>query len=404
MLSKKLFKRCVDMLYGDRTWAEVNLDAIQSNILNIRKSLADNTKIMAVVKADAYGHGCLETANKLIESGVDYFAVACVDEALLLRRHGVKEPILILGSTAKERYNEVIDNNITQTIFDFESAKMLSEKAENKDIKAKVHIKIDTGMARLGFLYGYDDKDNDATVEDILKIASLKGIDAEGIFTHFALADEPESDFTEKQFADFMDLIAKLEQNGVKFRYRHCCNSAATLEFPHMHLDMVRPGIILYGCYPSDKVKSKFELTPAMQFRTRVTNVKKVAKGSPISYGGTFVTDKEMTVATIPVGYADGFPRTLGENAKVIVKGKIVPVLGRICMDQCMIDVTSVNNINVSDEVTIFGKQGDSSIPVESVAEFSNTINYEILCSVGKRIPRVYLQDGNVATVLNFLE
>ena len=259
-------------------------------------------------------------------------------------------------------------------------------------------------MARLGFLYGYDEENDISTINDILSISTLSGIDAEGIFTHFALADEPESDFTKKQFDRFISLVEKLEQNGVKFKYRHCCNSAATLEFPEMHLDMVRPGIILYGCYPSDKVKSNFDLQPAMEFRTRVTNVKKVAKGSPISYGGTFVTDKEMIVATIPVGYADGFPRTLGENAKVIVKGKIVPVLGRICMDQCMIDVTSVNNINVNDEVTVFGKQGDSSIPVESVAVLSNTINYEILCSVGKRIPRVYLQEGNVATVLNFLK
>ena len=392
------------MLYTDRAWAEVNLDAIQSNIINIRKSLDDSTKIMAVVKADAYGHGCLETANIIMQAGVDYFAVACVDEALLLRRLGIDKPMLILGSSAEEMYNEIIDNDITQTVFDYESARKLSEKAENKGKKVKVHIKIDTGMARLGFLYGYGAENDNATVSEILKIASLKGIETEGIFTHFALADDPESDFTHKQFRRFMDLTGKLEAQGVKFRYRHCCNSAATLEFPEMHLDMVRPGIILYGCYPSDKVKSDFELKPAMQFKTRVTNVKKVAKGSPVSYGGTFVTDKEMTVATIPVGYADGFPRNLGDNAKVIVGGKIVPVLGRICMDQCMIDVTSVNNISVNDEVTVFGKQGDSSIPVESVAEFSSTINYEVLCSVGKRIPRVYLQEGNVTKVLNFLK
>ena len=392
------------MLYGDRTWAEVNLDAIQSNILNIRKNLDSNTKIMAVIKADAYGHGCLETANKLVKTGVDYFAVACVDEALLLRNNGIEEPILILGSTAPERFSEIIDNNITQTVFDYENAKKLSESAQSRGIKAKVHIKVDTGMARLGFIYGYGEESDCATKREIINITSLPGIDAEGIFTHFALADEPESDFTEKQFERFMSLVEKLEFEGVKFRYRHCCNSAATIQFPKMHLDMVRPGIIIYGYYPSENVNVKFDLVPAMQFRTRVTNVKKVPKGSPISYGGTFVTDREMTVATIPVGYADGFPRNLGENAKVIVGGKIVPVLGRICMDQCMIDVTSVNNINVSDEVTVFGNQGDSSIPVESVARFSNTINYEILCSVGKRIPRIYLQEGKVATVLNFLK
>ncbi len=392
------------MLYSDRAWAEVDLDAIQSNIINIRKSLNDSTKIMAVVKADAYGHGCLKTADVFANAGVDYFAVACVDEALLLRKRGIEKPILILGSSAEERYNEIIDNDISQTVFDYESAERLSKTAEINNKKVKIHIKVDTGMARLGFLYGYSKENDDATVGDILRITSLKGLEPEGIFTHFALADEPESDFTQIQFARFMGLIEKLGAKGVKFKYRHCCNSAATLEFPQMHLDMVRPGIILYGYYPSEKVKSDFTLKPAMQFKTRVTNVKKVAKGSPVSYGGTFVTDKEMVIATIPVGYADGFPRNLGDKAKVIVGGKIVPVLGRICMDQCMIDVTSVNNISVNDEVTVFGKQGDSNIPVESVAEFSNTINYEILCSVGKRIPRVYLQEGNVTKVLNFLK
>jgi len=392
------------MLYGDRAWAEVNLDAIQSNILNIKKQLSADTKLMAVIKADGYGHGCLETAKIFAGAGADYFAVACLDEALLLRRHDIKQPILILGSTAEERYHEVIENDITQTLYDCESAEKLSDVAEQMCTKAKAHIKIDTGMARLGFLYGYGKESDENTIREILQLTSLKGIETEGIFTHFALADEPDSDFTHIQFKRFMNLIEILEQNGIKFKYRHCCNSAATLEFPDMHLDLVRPGIILYGCYPSDKVKSDFDLKPAMQFKTRITNVKKIPKGSPISYGGTFVADKDMIVATIPVGYADGFPRNLGKNAKVIVAGQIVPVLGRICMDQCMIDATSVNNIDVNDEVTVFGTQGDSCIPVESVAKFSDTINYEVLCSVGKRIPRIYLQEGNVKKVLNFLE
>ncbi len=392
------------MYYNDRSWAEVNLDAIKSNIINIKSSLSANTKIMAVVKADGYGHGFLESASTLIQNGADYLAVACPDEALLVRKKGIQIPILILGYSDSERFEELILNDVTQTVFDYESAAKLSEIALKNGKKAKIHIKIDTGMARIGYQYGYDEESDKNTVDEILKIVQLKGIDAEGIFTHFSVADEPDDNYTAEQFDKFMKLVSELENKGVTFKYRHCCNSAATLMFPEMHLDMVRPGIILYGCYPSEYVKSNFELKPAMQFKTRVINISKINKNSPISYGKTFVADRDLIVATIPVGYADGFPRLLSNKANVIVNGKIVPVLGRICMDQCMIDVTSVNNINVGDEVIVFGSQGDCFIPVESIAELSDTINYEILCSVGKRIPRIYLKEGSVTKVLNFLK
>ncbi|MBQ2897323.1 MAG: alanine racemase [Clostridia bacterium] len=391
------------MNYNDRSWAEVNLDAIKSNVVNIKSYLDNKTKIMAVVKADAYGHGCLETVNTLIENGVDYLAVACPDEAILLRKRGINIPILILGYSDEDRFEEIVDYDITQTVFNLESAKRLSQTAVKKNKKAKIHIKIDTGMARIGYLYGYSEEIDVQTENEILKIVSLDGIDAEGIFTHFSVADEPDDDFTNIQFDRFNKLLLFLEENGVKFKYRHCCNSAATIMFPKMHLDMVRPGIIIYGVYPSEKVKAKIDLIPAMQVKTRVVNINKIYKNSPISYGKTYKSDKDITVATIPIGYADGFPRMLSNKGKIIANGKIVPVLGRICMDQCMIDVTSVNNINVGDEVTVFGSQGESFIPVESIAEISGTINYEILCSVGKRIPRIYLKDGSVTKVLNFL-
>jgi len=392
------------MFYSDRTWAEINLDSIKSNILNVKSCLSENTKIMAVVKADGYGHGCLETINTLIENGVDYLAVACLDEAILIRKHGIKIPILILGFSDEERFEEIIDNNITQTVYSLESAKKLSDVASEKGTKAKIHIKIDTGMSRIGYHYGFNEETDAQIEKDIVKIVNLNGIDTEGIFTHFSVADDPGDDFTQLQFSRFTKLLSNLEKKEISFKYRHCCNSAATIMFPEMHLDMVRLGIILYGYSPSESVKCSFELKPAMQVKTRIININKISKGTSVSYGKKYVADKDMLIATIPIGYADGFSRVLSNKAKVIVNGKIVPVLGRICMDQCMIDVTSVNNICVGDEVTVFGRQGESFIPVESVAELSDTINYEILCRVGKRISRIYLKEGNVTKILNFLK
>ena len=392
------------MIYSDRSWAEVNLDSLKSNILNIKSILNKNTKIMAVVKADAYGHGSLETANTLIENGVEYLGVACVDEAIHLRNNGVNIPILILGRSGKVRFEEIIKNDISQTVFCLDDAKALSEIALKNNKKAKIHIKIDTGMGRIGYLYGCSDKLDNEAENEIKQIVSLEGIDAEGIFTHFSVADESDDEFTHLQFKRFMSLISKLKDDGVTFKYRHCCNSAATIKFPEMHLDMVRPGIIIYGVCPSSEVKVDFKLKPVMQFKTRVVNLKSVQKGTPISYGKTYEAQTDLIVATVPVGYADGLPRAISNKGSMIVGGKIVPVLGRICMDLCIIDVTSVNNIGVGDEVTVFGTQGESFIPVENIANLSNTINYEILCGVGQRIPRIYLKEGNVTKAINFLD
>ncbi len=383
-----------------RTWCEINLDNLENNFKNIKSYVNKNTKIMSVIKSDGYGHGCIEIAHKLIECGTYCFAVACADEAIMLRKHGISVPILILGYTPLDSIDELLDYDITFTVFDVRFAQELSAKAVAKNKLAKIHIKIDVGMGRIGFLYGYSKIEDEQTVENIVKINNLDGIEAEGIFTHFPCADDENSELTLKQFDVFKSLISILENQGVKFDIKHCCNSAALLRFPQMHLDMVRPGIILYGCYPSEYCYNKdVNLLPVMELKTKITNIKTVEKGCAISYGGTYVTDKRTKLATLSIGYADGFYRNLSNRYEIIVNDKKAKITGRICMDQCMIDVTNVNNITVGQTVTVFGK--DPS--VEICSQLNGTISYETLCNIGKRVPRVYIENGEFKYVLNFL-
>ena len=383
-----------------RTWAEINLDNLGANFNSIRNHVGKKTKIMSVIKADGYGHGCVQIARKLLQCGTDYFAVACSDEAVMLRNHGITVPILILGYIPYEAIDELIDNDITFSVFDMEFALLLSKRAVAKNKIAKVHIKLDTGMGRIGFLCGYNENDDKKTISDIVKIAHLEGISTEGIFTHFPCADEEDTDLTYNQFSLFNKVVAELEQNGVVFSLKHCCNSAALIRFPQMHLDMVRPGIILYGCYPSEFCNNeKIKLFPVMELKTKITHLKTLDEGHKISYGGIYTTNKKTKIATLGIGYADGIPRSLGNQYEVLVGNEKVKIIGRICMDQCMIDVTNVNNINVGQSVTVFGE----GLPVEICSELNGTINYETLCNVGRRVPRVYIENGNVADVLNFL-
>ena len=371
------------MISKYRTWCEVNLDTIYENFIKYRNFVGKDTKIMAVIKADAYGHGAIPCAEKL-QGVTDYFAVAFADEAIDLRENNITAPILILGYSPKTTAKTIVENDITATVYDVDCAKELSKEAKKQGKTAKIHIKIDTGMSRIGFIW-----DSPETIKQITEISKLENIETEGIFTHFATADEEDCTFTNLQFRRFMSIVNTLEKSGVKFKIKHSCNSAGAMRFPDMHLDMVRIGIGLYGCYPSE-FNYNLDLAPAMSMKTRVVNVKTVKKGDSVSYGATFTAKEDMKVATISVGYADGYLRTLSDKASVLVNGKYAKILGRICMDLCMIDVSDVNNISVGDEVLLFGTKDDGILPVSQLASISETISYEILCGMAKRVPRIY--------------
>lgn len=382
-----------------RAWAEIDLDAIAHNIREIRRITNPKSQIMAVVKADAYGHGVMETARTLLNNGADRLAVALLQEGKQLRGHGIEAPILILGASEKNSAADLIDFDITPTVFDYDLAKALSDEAVKKNKAAKIHIKIDTGMTRIGFVA--DDGDNLEIIDEIVKIYQLPNIEIEGIFSHFATSDETDTSYTHVQYRRFMNVISALEERGVKIPIKHICNSAGIMMYPEMHLDMVRPGVILYGMYPSDEVdKERLNLIPAMTLKAGITYVKTVQKGRGVSYGKEYITEDVTKIATVPIGYADGYLRRLAKNGKMIVKGTKVPVIGRICMDQCMIDVTNVHNINKGDEAIIFGREG---VTVDDLANWLETINYEVACLVGKRIPRIYIKDGEAVKELNYL-
>lgn len=383
----------------NRAWAEVDLDAIAHNAWEIRRMTGRHAEVMGVVKADAYGHGAMQVARTLLDNGVTRLAVSMLDEAIQLRRSGIEVPILILSYTDPARAEEIIEYDVTQTVFSHDLAQALSDTAVRLGKKVKIHIKIDTGMTRVGFMPGY------SAVKNVLQISKLPHIIIEGLFTHFASADEQDKSYTYMQFERFMSICNELSRVGLYIPVKHAANSAAWMEFPEMHLDMVRPGIILYGLYPSDEVdRSRIHLKPAMTLKANVILVKDVEKGTSISYGRMFTTSRDSRIATIPIGYADGFSRLLNGKAQVLINGELAPVCGKICMDQCMVDVTHLKNeVHVGDEVVLFGKQGGEEISVDSIAASIGTINYEIVCIVGKRIPRVYIRDGQVYNVLNYL-
>ncbi len=389
----------------ERAWAEIDLDAISHNIRQIREYVRPETKILAAVKADAYGHGYLQVAKTLLNHGADWLAVACIDEAVQLRRCNVKCPILILGHTTGQEAETVVKEEIIPACFSYELALELSRAATKLGMRVKIHVKLDTGMGRVGLRYTEDEAVNRETIDTILKMAVLPNLDIDGIFTHFSSADEGAGDeYTKMQFHRFQDACERIKANGLEIPLRHCCNSAALIRFPEMHMDMVRPGIILYGMKPSPSVDcGRLHLKPAMQFKARITHIKEVEEGVSVSYGRRYETAGVTKIATVPVGYADGYSRILSGKSQVIAGGKICDVIGNICMDQCMIDVSSVNTISVGDDVILFGRSDDIELPVESLAEKMGTINYEILCIIGKRIPRIYRKGGKVVGEHNYL-
>ena len=326
-----------------RTWAEIDLDAIAHNMREIRKITNPDAQIMAVVKADAYGHGFLEVTKALLENGADRLAVAVLQEAKQLRSRGVNVPILLLGASMDNDIEDIINFDVTPNVFSYEFAKAISYVAEKKEKVTKIHIKLDTGMSRIGYVVS---DDNTEIVNEIEKISKLPYIEIEGIFSHFSTSDEYDGSYTRLQFNRFMSVIGDLEKRGVNIPIKHICNSAGIMMYPEMHLDMVRPGVILYGMYPSDEVdKSRLDLIPAMTLKSKITFVKEVEPGRGVSYGKEYITDKVTKIATVPIGYADGYLRKIAGKGKMLVHGVKAPIIGRICMDQCMIDVTEVHNI-----------------------------------------------------------
>lgn len=376
-------------------WAEINLDTIATNTKNIKKLVGDK-ELIAIVKADCYGHGAVDVVPTLLENGASRLAVAMLTEAIELRENNINAPIVILGYTPLYLGEELINYDIEQTVYDLDYAKELSKIALSFNKKAKIHIAIDTGMGRIGFLPGDD------TVKTINEVYNLEGLEVIGIYSHFSTSDEKDKTYANEQLFKFKKVMADLKALGIEIPLKHISNSGAIIDMPETYLNGVRPGIILYGYYPSKEVSNdNLSVKPALTLKAKVAHVKELHKDMYISYGKTFKTNKKTIVATLPIGYGDGYPRALSENAKVIVNGKFASILGRICMDQCMIDVTDIENIKTGDEVIILGGEGDLKFNADDMAEALGTINYEILCRIKSRIPRVYIKNKEVFKVRN---
>lgn len=387
-----------------RTWADVNLDVLRNNFANIRKIVTKNAKIMCVVKADAYGHGAGYVASALEDCGADWFAVSNIQEAIQLRVCGVDRPILVLGYTPVDMVEKLSNFNISQSIISYKYGLELAQTCRQRNVLIRAHIKLDTGMSRIGFLCN---SHNDV-LESVKFIQSLygePGLNLEGIFTHFAVSDcsGEGKEFTKFQFDRFSLAVKMLEEVGVVIPLRHCCNSGAVIDYSEMAFNMVRAGVILYGLLPSAALKDRLDISPIMQLKTVVCQIKRVSKGTSISYGRTFVAPKDMVVATVPIGYADGYLRALSNKSDMLVCGKRAHVLGRVCMDQLMLDVTDIPEVYEGAEVVVFGKQGTDEISVDELAEKAGTINYELVCLLGKRVSRVYYKNGEKVGQLSYV-
>lgn len=367
-----------------RTYARIDLEAILHNINEVKKRIEKKVKIMAVIKADGYGHGAAILGD-FLKNEVDYYGVATIEEAMELRKCGINLPILILGYTSPSQFVELVENNITQTVYTIEMARKMSEAGAVCGKKAKVHIALNTGMTRIGF------KANEDDISAVEVISSLPDLSIEGLFTHFATADEVDKSYSKLQMERYDNFIKLLEERKIHIPIKHMCNSAGIMEFDHHRFDMVRSGIITYGLYPSDEVnKNAVRLRPALEWKTHVINVSNVEAGHGVSYGKTYITKGKTKIATLSVGYADGYPRSLSSKGRVLIHGQYAPIIGRICMDQMMVDVTHINDVNIEDEVTLVGIDGDNIISVEELADMAGSFNYEFVCGIGKRVERIY--------------
>lgn len=384
--------------FSKRTWAQIDLNAVRYNFNSIKKKVSEKTKVLCVLKADAYGHGAEFLVKEYESLGADYYGVSNLAEALQLRKAGAKKPILIFGYTPPEMAETLSKENVSQALFSLEYAKELYNECRVKNIKVKVHLKIDTGMSRIGF-FCQNDEDIDKSVKEIEKIhQNMPLLDIEGIFTHFSVSDDITNnrEYTIYQFNNFKKVISGLEKCGIKIPVKHCCNSGGIINFPEMHMDMVRAGVILYGLYPSKETIGKIDLKPAMELKAVVSQVKEIPKDTSLSYGRTFVSGNKMKIASVTIGYADGYSLRFSNNSEVLIKGKRAKIVGRVCMDQMMIDVTDIEDVKSGDEVTVFGYDGREKISVDDLADKIGTINYEIVCLIGKRVPRMYINNGKL--------
>lgn len=378
-------------------WADINLDHLAHNIREVRRVTRPEALVTAVIKADGYGHGAIAIAQTLLDHGADRFAVATLSEAIQLKKAFKETEIMVLGYTPNELIDEAIANDIIQTVFSLEQALFFNDRAIELGKKLKVHVKVDTGMRRIGMAV------SEKTVEQIVEMNKMNHLELEGIFTHFAVADEVDKSFTEEQVTKFIWVITQLESHGVKIPIKHVSNSAAIIDCPEYNFDMVRAGIMLYGLYPSPDVNHKsVDLKEVMSLKAKIAQVKMIDKGEGVSYGLKYIAEAPTQIATIPIGYADGFTRSLTFKAKGIVKGEVKPVVGRICMDQCMLEVNGLSVIP-GDTVTLFGESDGKTIKIDDYATMLGTINYEIVCMIGKRVPRRYISQGKTLNVVDFI-
>ena len=362
-------------------WAEIDLDAIAHNIKEAKKKINATTKLCAVVKADAYGHGATQVAKAALMAGADFLAVALLQEAIELREAGIKAPILILGALQEEGAEETVENEISQALFTLKSAELLSAAAVKLGKKAKVHLAIETGMNRIGI-------SPEQAGDFAAQVGALPGIEIEGVFSHFAMADAKDKTFCREQYAKFQKALFEIRLRGIEIPIKHISNSATISELPEMQLDMVRQGITLYGLWPSDDVGHCLDYEPVMKLKAKITFVKQIEQGETVGYGRTFTAERPTKIATLPLGYADGISRKVSNKGYVLLKGQKAPIVGRVCMDQFMIDVTDIENVEIGDEVLVFGSK---ELSADKVAEWTETISYEVLCAVSKRIPRIYI-------------
>lgn len=383
----------IDKYY--RVYASINLDNVYKNVENLKANTVPGTQMVAVIKTDGYGHGAVPVA-KVIDEQVAAYAVATIDEALNLRRHNITKPIYILGFIYEKRIEDAILNDVRMSVFQYDMAKAISDVAVSLEKTAKVHIKVDTGMSRIGL------DTSEASADMVEKISKLPNIEIEGIFTHFVSSDSADKTMANNQLSCFEEFVNTLKERGVDIKLVHCSNSAGIIDMPAANKTEVRAGIAIYGLYPSEEVEREaVKLYPAMELKSHIIYVKYVPAGTGISYGSTYITDKETKVATIPVGYGDGYPRNLSNKGYVLIQGQKCRVLGRVCMDQFMVDVTGLD-VKEGELVTLIGRDGDEVITVEEIAELAGTFNYEFVCDLGKRIPRVYYKGGKVVCMKDY--
>jgi alanine racemase len=380
------------------TWVEINLDAMANNVKNIKELIGVKKELMAVVKGNAYGHDVLEASLVFLKNGASRLAVARLEEGIILRKTGITVPILVLGLTLEEQVELLVSYDITPTVSEYEMIEKLSESGFKQDKIVKVHLKVDTGMGRIGIFPNH-------VLNFIRKVKALKNVEIEGIFTHLSVADEKDKSYTEKQFGKFMEVLTFLEKEGIRIPIKHVSNSAALLDLPHMWLDLVRPGISIYGLYPSKEVQKTVRLIPAHTFKTRIVFLKELPARKYIGYGRTYITRQKRTVvASLPVGYADGYNRLLSNQGEVLVRGKRFPVIGRVCMDQTMIDVTNLPQVKVGDEVVLWGRQEQEEITIEEIANKIKTINYEVVHMPDKkRVPKLFIKNGKPYKIKSML-